>query len=422
MRFVSTRGNAPAIHASEAILQGLAPDGGLYVPEFFPPVTLQSLSYASSYPELAYEVLAPFFIDDVLEDQLAEICVEAFDFPVNMHWHNSRESVLELFWGPTAAFKDFGARFLAVCMERLLKIRKRKLTILVATSGDTGGAVAAAFHGREGIDVKVLFPKGRVSARQEKQLICWGGNVGAYAVQGSFDDCQAMVKSAFMDTDLAVEYGLSSANSINLGRLLPQMVYSFYSSLSVLQQTGEEPVVIIPSGNVGNSCGAFWAKAMGAPIKRIVLAVNANTTIVDYLAKGVYEKRPSLATLANAMDVGDPSNMERLFHLFPEHECFSANVSAYSVDDSTIRNSIRSIWKEHGYIVCPHTATGEHVRSILAPIEPSIVYATAHPAKFDSIVEPIIEETVVVPEQLGMLLDKQGACTLIPPDYTLLFS
>jgi len=421
MRFISTRGNAPAATASEAILQGLAPDGGLYVPEEFPQISMVALAQTSSYPELAYEVMAPFFAGDVLENQLAEICMEAFDFPVEMHWHSNRKAVLELFYGPTAAFKDFGARFLAACMERLLKLQSRKLTILVATSGDTGGAVAAAFHGREGISVKVLFPKGRVSARQEKQLVCWGGNVEAYAVNGMFDDCQRMVKAAFMDGELSTREGLSSANSINLGRLLPQMVYSFHASLRMLEATGEQPVLIIPSGNVGNCCGAYWAKAMGAPIKRIALAVNANRTIPDYLESGVYGKRQSVATLANAMDVGDPSNMERLFHLFPDHACFKTHVSAQSIDDSTIKATIDRVYRQYGYVVCPHTATGERLRELLAVQEPSIVYATAHPAKFDTIVEPIIGRMVEIPEPLARLLDMPGDFHSIEPDHRLLF-
>lgn len=421
MQFISTRGTSPAVSASEAILQGLAPDGGLYVPAFFPYIPLERLHAVTSYPELAYEVLAPFFVEDELEHDLAEICVEAFDFPVPLHWHDEKDSVLELFWGPTAAFKDFGARFLASAMERLLEKRDRRLTILVATSGDTGGAVAAAFHRRPNINVKVLFPKGRVSKRQQQQLTCWGDNVEAYAVDGVFDDCQRMVKQAFMDKRLVAEHGLSSANSINLGRLLPQMVYAFHASLEVVARTGKEPVMIIPSGNVGNSCGSYWAKVTGAPIQGIVLALNANKPILDYLESGSYHKRPSIATLANAMDVGDPSNMERLTHLFGDHESFKREVSAYSVDDETIRKSIREVWEKRSYTVCPHTATGEFVRGTLGLSSPTVVYATAHPAKFDTVVEPEIGTEVPVPPQLAELLHKTSSFTEIPADHRLLF-
>jgi threonine synthase len=422
MQFISTRGTSPAVTASEAILKGLAPDGGLYVPAFFPHIPMDRLLGATSYPELAFEILAPFFVGDELEKDLPEICVEAFDFPVPLHWHDKKDSVLELYWGPTAAFKDFGARFLASAMERLLHTRDRALTILVATSGDTGGAVAAAFHRRKDISVKVLYPQGKVSDRQEQQLTCWGDNVQAYAVKGVFDDCQRMVKEAFMDRRLVAAHGLSSANSINLGRLLPQMVYAFHAALEVVAGTGKEPTMIIPSGNVGNSCGTYWAKVTGAPIANIVLALNANRPILDYLESGTYRKRPSISTLANAMDVGDPSNMERLTHLFGDHTGFSAEVSAMSVDDDTIRASIKRTWEEHGYLVCPHTATGEHVRRLLAPKEPTVVYATAHPAKFDTVVEPVVGCEVPITPQLADLLHKKRTFTTIDADHRLLFS
>lgn len=422
MNYISTRGQAPACSASDAILQGLAPDGGLYVPEQLP--SLRDIPYAtiSSYPELAYEVLAPFFEGDGLFNELPEICMDAFDFPVPLHDFDAKRSTLELFHGPTAAFKDFGARFLACSMEKLLARRNRKLTILVATSGDTGGAVASAFFGRKNIEVKVLFPKGRVSDRQKKQLTCWGGNVSAYEVDGTFDDCQKMVKDAFMDKALAEEWGLSSANSINLGRLLPQSVYYVYSSLVFRSMhEGEEPVVIIPSGNVGNCCGAYWAKLMGAPIKRIALAVNANTTIPDYLFDGDYKPRQSVATLANAMDVGAPSNMERLFHLFPSIELFRQEVSAWSVDDETIRRTIKEVWEESHYAICPHTATGERVRRDHFAEDYSLVVSTAHPAKFESVVEPIIGESVPVPENLAKLLGKPSVYSEVGTDYHSIF-
>ncbi|MDD3942225.1 MAG: threonine synthase [Sphaerochaetaceae bacterium] len=422
MQFVSTRGQSPAVTASEAILQGLAVDGGLYVPAWFPHLAIESLLGATSYPELAFEVLAPFFVGDELEHDLAEICVDAFDFPVPLHWYDEKQAVLELFWGPTAAFKDFGARFLAASMQRLLEKRNRKLTILVATSGDTGGAVAAAFHKRPGITVKVLFPKGKVSKRQEKQLTCWGDNVEAYAVRGTFDDCQRMVKDAFMDRRLVARHGLSSANSINLGRLLPQMVYAFHAALEMFVRTGKETTAIIPSGNVGNSCASYWAKVCGAPISRIVLALNENRPILDYLHTGDYRKRPSIQTLANAMDVGDPSNMERLTHLFGSHEGFSKEVSAYSVDDETIRKTIGRVHAERSYVVCPHTATGEWVRDQVLASGPTVVYATAHPAKFETTVEPVIGCEVPVPVQLSALFDKPSSCREIEADHTLLFS
>ncbi len=422
MRYVSTRGTSPAVTASEAILRGLAPDGGLYIPESFPSLDMSRAPSYKELPALASFVLAPFFEGDELAGELEEMCRDAFSFPAPLHYHNSRESVLELFWGPTAAFKDFGARFLAVTMEHLLKKRGENLTILVATSGDTGGAVASAFHKREGLSVKVLFPEGKVSARQQKQLTVLQDNITSYAVKGTFDDCQKMVKDAFMDAEVAEKYHLSSANSINLGRLLPQMVYAFSSSMEVYSNTGIKPVAIIPSGNVGNSCASFWAKTIGAPIHSISLALNRNRTIIDYLVKKEYEKRPSIATLANAMDVGDPSNMERLFALYPTYEQFAIHVSAMSVSDELIREMIGKVFEQTGYTVCPHTATGEYMRRSGEYDRPTIVYATAHPAKFETIVEPVIGEAIPVPPQLQELLDKKQHYTTIDPDYHLLFS
>lgn len=422
MKFVSTRGKAPAVCASEAIMQGLAPDGGLYVPQSFPPLTHLAIHEISSYPELAFEVLAPFFEDDPLKQDLAEICMDAFNFPVPLVTLREQETVLELFHGPTAAFKDFGARFLAACMERMLAKQQRRLTILVATSGDTGGAVAAAFANRKGIDVKVLYPKGRVSGRQQQQLTCWGGNIQAYEVDGSFDDCQKMVKEAFMDKDISLQWGLSSANSINLGRLLPQSVYYVFASHLYTQAFGKKPTIIIPSGNVGNSCAAFWALTMGAPIERIVLSVNENRTIPDFLSSGTYQPRNSVQTLANAMDVGAPSNMERLFHLYPDTDTLARMLTAYSVDDPTIEATIKEVYGELGYILCPHTATGERVRRDYFAGQPTIVVSTAHPAKFEQVVEPLIGTTIEVPENLAKLLDKSSSFKAIGTDYKELFN
>ena len=421
MKFVSTRKEAQAIGAGEAIMQGLATDGGLYIPESFPSLAHVNVHEISSYPELAYEVLAPFFEGDQLEPYLAEICLNAFNFPAPLVQLEDGRFILELFHGPTAAFKDFGARFLAYSMEQLLKLQSRNLTILVATSGDTGGAVAAAFANRTGINVKVLYPKGRVSERQQHQLTCWGGTIQAYEVDGSFDDCQAMVKAAFMDEKISKAWGLSSANSINLGRLLPQMVYYVYASAQVQAATGKKPHFIIPSGNVGNSCGAYWAKTMGAPIESITLALNANKTIADYLSSGTYEPRPSVATLANAMDVGAPSNMERLFALYGDIASMRLNVSAHSVDDETIRQTIKEVSDQYNYVICPHTATAVRVQKEFVSEAPSIVVSTAHPAKFETEVDPLVGHAVVVPPALEELLQRETHFTSIKTDYRELF-
>ena len=418
MYYYSTRDKERAVKlsASQAILKGLAADGGLFVPSVLPALS-DKVSLSLSYADFAAEVLKPFFEGDELYDELADICRGAFSFPVVLN-ELKDVSVLELFHGPTSAFKDFGARFLAFSMEKLLVRKGEKLCILVATSGDTGGAVASAFHKRQNLSVKVLFPKGRVAERQRRQLTCWDDNISSFEVRGSFDDCQRMVKSAFVDPSLS---GLSSANSINLGRLLPQMVYYVYASMLYKERTGKEPVIIIPSGNVGNCTGAYWAKAIGAPIKRIVLAVNANTTIPEYLESGEYKPRDSVRTLANAMDVGAPSNMERLFSLFPSYEEMKANVSAWSVSDEEIKKTIVDEYRKEGYVLCPHTACAERVRLDHFDGEPVIIVSTAHPAKFDTIVEPLIGTTVPIPKNLWEIIQKPSYAKEIGRNYKELF-
>ncbi|MCR5731841.1 MAG: threonine synthase [Sphaerochaetaceae bacterium] len=420
MYFVSTRDKEKQnrLCASEAILKGLAPDGGLYVPSELPQLS-KDVNVDLPYDEFAYRVLLPFFDGDknLSKEDLRDICRGAFNFPIPLNKLSST-SVLELFHGPTAAFKDFGARFLAFTMEKLLVKKNEKLCILVATSGDTGGAVASAFYKRQNLSVKVLFPKGRVAERQKKQLTCWGENVESYEVRGSFDDCQRMVKSAFVDKDLS---GLSSANSINLGRLLPQMVYYVYASMLYVKQYGKSPVIIVPSGNVGNCTGAYWARKIGSPIKRVALAVNANTTIPEYLESGKYNPRDAIKTIANAMDVGAPSNMERLFDLFKSYEEMCENVSAWSVNDDEIRRTIKEVYSEEKYVMCPHTACGERVRRDHFAGEDTIIVSTAHPAKFETIVEPLIGITVEMPASLSSLMDKKSIYKEIDADYHLLF-
>ncbi len=420
MFFSSTRDKEKKqrLCASEAILQGLAPDGGLYVPSELPQLA-DDINADLPYDEFAYRVLLPFFEGDtnLTKEDLRDICRGAFNFPIPLK-KLSNTDVLELFHGPTAAFKDFGARFLAFTMEKLLVKKNEKLCILVATSGDTGGAVASAFFKRQNLSVKVLFPKGRVAERQKKQLTCWGENVESYEVRGSFDDCQRMVKSAFVDPSLS---GLSSANSINLGRLLPQMVYYVYVSMLYVKQYGKQPVIIVPSGNVGNCTGAYWARKIGSPIKRVALAVNANTTIPEYLESGVYNPRDAIKTLANAMDVGAPSNMERLFDLFRTYEERCENISAWSVSDDQIRRTIKEVYSEENYVMCPHTACAERVRRDHFATEDTIIVSTAHPAKFDTVVEPLVGTTVPMPEALSSLMDKKSIYKEIDADYHQIF-
>jgi threonine synthase len=426
MAFTSTRDNAQAAGFGAALLQGLAPDGGLYVPRTWPMLTPDSFGKDIDLPGVATRLLTPFVEGDGLAPLLPAIAADAFNFPAPLVsvGGSGRLSVLELFHGPTAAFKDFGARFLAACMARLRKPEQRPLTILVATSGDTGGAVAAAFHGRPGIEIGVLFPKGLVSPTQERQLTCWGGNVKSFAVRGTFDDCQRLVKQAFLDPQLRSQTELSSANSINLGRLLPQAVYYAATSLALWRQYGEPASFVVPSGNLGNVAACIWARKIGLPIGEIVLAHNANRTVPDYLDSGEWQPRPSIATLASAMDVGNPSNMERLRALFPDVRAMRSAVSAFAVDDAAIRARIRTGFEQYGQIWCPHTATATEAFERLcssrhgAPAKQGrwVVVATAHPAKFREIVEPLIGHTIPVPETLAKLFARPTECTEIEAD------
>ncbi|HNW33657.1 MAG TPA: threonine synthase [Candidatus Ozemobacteraceae bacterium] len=408
MNYVSTKGNAPPVRVSEAVRAGLAPDGGLYIPAKRVDFPDAALSPDLEFSLRAQELLTPLFKGDPAAPLLPAICGEAFSFPVPLRWRSGTQAVLELFHGPTLAFKDVGARFLAAFLDRTAPAGAPPVTILVATSGDTGGAVAAAFAGKPSARVFVFFPKGRVSGRQRAQLTCWGGNVAAFAVRGSFDDCQAMVREALAVPSLADRFRLTSANSINLGRLLPQVTYYAHAAAGFFARTGEKPLTIIPTGNVGNATAAFWARAWGAPMGEIVLAVNANRTIPDFLATGEYRPRPSVSTLANAMDVGNPSNLERLRHLFPDFDALRRAVRAYPVDDDEIRTTIRDVFSESGEVLCPHTAVAEQVRRRHFPDRPAIIVATAHPAKFETIVEPLIGRPVPVPPALAELLARPG--------------
>jgi threonine synthase len=414
MRYVSTRGQSPAVSLSDAIERGLAPDGGLYVPASFPPADVGALRSAASLPELAARLLAPFFAEDPLESDLEEICHDAFDFPATLRDLPRESAVLELFHGPTAAFKDFGARFLAAALSRIQVENERPLTVLVATSGDTGGAVAAAFAGRPGFRVVVLYPAGMVSERQERQLTCWGGNVQAFRVRGDFDDCQRLAKEAFADEGLRERLRLTSANSISLGRLLPQMVYYAESSVEYQRRHGVEPGFIIPSGNLGNATACFWAARVGLPIREITLATNANDTLARFVSDGVWQPGRTVPTLATAMDVGNPSNMERLVDLLGGEEGARGALRVVLVTDDEIGEAIREGVREYGQIWDPHTATAVVARERTASPH-WVMVSTAHPAKFERIVEPLVGSAVNVPPALAALLDRPMTYSEIGP-------
>jgi threonine synthase len=409
----STRNPALAVPLADAVLDSLAPDGGLYVLDRLAPLPAAFWDEWRDLPMdvLAARVLGHVFDDEVPAGELARMCREAFDFPVPVVAVAPGIQVVELFHGPTLAFKDFGARFMARLMGWLARDRLTTLRVLVATSGDTGGAVAHAYHGVPGVETLILFPAGRVSPLQEKQLTTLGGNVTALEVAGSFDDCQRMVKAAFADRALARACGLTSANSINIARLLPQMLYYFEAARAL----AAAPVFVVPSGNFGNLTAGLLAARLGLPVRQFVAATNANDSVPRFLASGAYQPRPSLATISNAMDVGAPSNFERMRDLFggswPE---MAARLAGFAFDDECTRAAMRRIHADHGYVLDPHTAVGWlAAEAWLAghPGDSMVVLATAHPAKFLETAEAVLGPgQVAVPERLARLaaLPKQA--------------
>ena len=412
LHYRSTRSGRHAATIDEVIAAGLAPDGGLYVPEALPHLDPSVFDPRGSLADTATTLLTPFFKGTALAAELPAICQEALDFEVPLRPlpHHDGVSVLELFHGPSAAFKDVGARFLAACFRRIHSADAPPVTILVATSGDTGAAVAAAFHGQPGVRGVILYPDGRVSPRQAHQLGCFGDNVQALRVAGSFDDCQRMVKSALNDAALQTQRPLSSANSISLGRLLPQMSYYAHAALVWWRQHRTPLNFIVPTGNLGNALACVWVREMGLPVGEIHLACNANATLSDYFDGDPYTPRPAIPTLANAMDVGAPSNFERLRWTFPHDHELRLQLHASSVDDDTIRDTIVRHAGEHGELFCPHTATAAHVLdSMGATGHPWAIVATAHPSKFDSVVEPLIGRPIEVPAALQAMLDRPAS-------------
>lgn len=422
MRYFSTRGAGP-VNLDQALRDGIASDGGLFLPEKLPVFELREFAAAESITDVAAILLTPFFEGSTLLDSVNEILLETFSFPVPTTALDSAMgdvSLLELYHGPTAAFKDIGAGFLAACLTRLEGDVESPLTILVATSGDTGGAVAAAFDQRMGMRVVVLFPDGRVSDRQEHQLCCWSDNVLSLKVQGTFDECQTMVKAAMADAALSKKHRFSSANSINIGRLLPQSTYYADASLRHFRKTGNKAGYIIPTGNLGNALACIMAREMGLPIGPIILATNANRTIADYFESLEWMPRASLQTLASAMDVGDPSNMERLRKLLGDAHVLREKIGIATVNDEQIEQAIKRDFMEFGLATCPHTATATHVwrqlETELASGQDWILVATAHPAKFETIVEPLIGETIPLPNELNAILARPAHSISIDPD------
>jgi len=412
MNYYSLNRKAPNVSFKDAVVKGLAPDKGLYFPENITPLSKDFFSHIEyfSNEEIAYEVIKQFVGDEIPEAALKQIIGEtlSFDFPVVEIEKNI--STLELFHGPTMAFKDVGARFMARCFRAFNKDENaEKVTVLVATSGDTGGAVASGFLGVEGVDVVILYPSGKVSKVQEKQLTALGQNIKALEVNGTFDDCQAMVKTAFLDTEITSQRNLTSANSINIARWLPQMFYFFFA-YKQLKDKKKDLVFSIPSGNFGNVCAGVMAQQLGLPVKQFIAATNVNDIVPNYLETGVYTPKPSKQTISNAMDVGDPSNFIRIQEIYKNNDdLLKENLSSFSFTDDETREAMKEIKGISGYIADPHGAVGylglkKYLKNNKAQ---GVFLETAHPVKFLDVVEPVLNETIEYPQQIKDVIDKK---------------
>lgn len=424
MLYYSTNKQTPPASLEEAVIKGLAPDKGLYMPEKIkrlPPAFFHNMG-EMSLQEISFIVAEAFFGEDVEADVLKNIVYDtlSFDIPL-VPVHDSIYS-LELFHGPTLAFKDVGARFMARLLGYFIKKEgEKEVNVLVATSGDTGSAVANGFLGVPGIHVYVLYPKGKVSEIQEKQFTTLGRNITALEIDGTFDDCQALVKNAFMDKDLNKMMHLTSANSINVARFLPQSFYYFYAYAQLLRRDISDNVVMcVPSGNFGNITAGLFAKRMGLPVKRFIAANNRNDIFLHYLRTGVYEPKPSVATLANAMDVGAPSNFARVLDLYGgSHDAICADISGAAYSDNQIRETLADVYRRHHYLLDPHGTCG--YRALvegLKPGETGVFLETAHPAKFLATVEEIIGEPVAVPSALQRFMQGKKRSVELSADFT----
>lgn len=425
MTYYSINKKSPPVSFEEATIRGQAPDKGLYFPGSLPMIEKSFIENINSYSkeEIAFKVIEPFVTDTIPVDVLKQIVEEtvAFDFPLVPVTDNI--SSLELFHGPTLAFKDVGARFMSRCLRYFVRNNNKHITVLVATSGDTGGAVANGFFAVEGVDVVILYPAGKVSSVQELQLTTLGKNVRAIEIDGIFDDCQTLVKQAFADEELNKHLFLTSANSINVARWLPQQFYYFYA----YQQWADKnnpPVICVPSGNFGNICAGILAHITGLPVKHFIAACNANDVIPNYLLSGTYESKPAVATLSNAMDVGNPSNfiriLEILEHNFP---AIKKLISSYSISDDETRKTISDVYTNTQYLLDPHGAVAYAALKQYQQQhgdDKGIILETAHPVKFYDVVEPIIHEKVDVPPAIQSILHKEKKSVKMKAEYSLL--
>lgn len=428
MELYSTKNKERLVSLREAVFRGLPEDNGLYMPQAIPvldQVFIKNLRQYS-FREIAFRVADTILQGAIPEADLQRIIEQAVNFPAPVHRLDDSKYVLELFHGPSLAFKDFGARFMAQLMSYFNRGEDRELVILVATSGDTGGAVAAGFFQTPGIRVVILYPSGKVSMLQEKQLTTFGHNIAALEVDGTFDDCQALVKQAFLDTELSSAIRLSSANSINISRLIPQAFYYFEAYKQVAD--GSSPVVFcVPSGNFGNLTAGLIAHRMGLRVHHFIAATNINDVVPEYLHTGHYMPRPSVRTLSNAMDVGNPSNFDRMVDMFSDAECstwnnMTASISGFAYNDEQTRRAIQEVYVKYGYVLEPHGAVAYLALDTFQEQHPGaigVLLETAHPAKFLDDMEEILRVPVEVPERLARLANEPKVATAIAPDFAI---
>ncbi|MCQ2128537.1 MAG: threonine synthase [Bacteroidaceae bacterium] len=424
MQYYSTNQKAPFATLEKAVVKGLAEDKGLYMPERINVLPKEFFDNIQdmTFQDIAYNVAAAFFAEDVDEDALQHIVYETLNFDCPVVNVNDNIYSLELFHGPTLAFKDVGARFMARLLQYFIRMENttEEVNVLVATSGDTGSAVANGFLGVEGIHVYVLYPKGKVSPIQECQFTTLGQNITAIEVDGVFDDCQALVKQAFMDAELNAKMKLTSANSINVARFLPQAFY-YFNAYAQLKRIGKADnlVVCTPSGNFGNICAGLFAKKMGLPVKRFIAANNANDVFYEFLQTGEYNPRPSIQTIANAMDVGDPSNFARIFDLYGKsHEAICSDISGATYTDAQIADTIKEVYRNTNYLCDPHGACGYRaLKEGLNADEVGVFLETAHPAKFKDTVEGIIGSEVAIPDKLAAFMQGEKKSVPLSKDF-----
>lgn len=425
MQYFSLQNHQHRVSFETAVVEGLAPDKGLYFPERIPVADsnfLQSLHEYSDH-EIAYRVISPFVGEEIGEADLRNIIAGTLHFPFPIQKVSDRSYALELFHGPTLAFKDVGARFMAGCLGHFRKNKSQPVTVLVATSGDTGGAVASGFHHVPGVQVVILYPSGKVSTLQEKQLTTLNGNITALEIQGSFDDCQRMVKAAFLDKELQAHMSLTSANSINVARWLPQMFYYF---LAYKQMKAAHPKLAfsVPSGNFGNICAGMMAAAMGLPVAHFIAATNVNDTVPRFMESGQYTPGKAVPTLSNAMDVADPSNFVRVLQLFGNNlPSLREKCSSYSFTDSQTVATMRQVWKDYHYILDPHGAVGYLGLQQYLPEHPEVsgvFLETAHPVKFEDTAPEEIRDYISIPERVRALYSKEKKSVLLPPEESAL--